>query len=117
MLIPIVLTAALAFYLFGVCKKIPVRILYNTALYIAVIFVGYSSYALILIRSNAQTPMDQNSPDNVFALGSYLNREQYGKTPLLYGPTYASPVERDDTGAAVMTKASKYVKEVKASPD
>mgnify|MGYP003367473457 CR=1 FL=1 len=117
MLIPIVLTAALAFYLFGVCKKIPVRILYNTVLYIAVIFVGYSSYALILIRSNAQTPMDQNSPDNVFALGSYLNREQYGKTPLLYGPTYASPVERDDTGAAVMTKASKYVKEVKASPD
>lgn len=53
----------------------------------------------------------------MFALGSYLNREQYGKTPLLYGPTYASPVERDDTGAAVMTKASKYVKEVKASPD
>ena len=75
MLIPIVLTAALAFYLFGVCKKIPVRILYNTVLYIAVIFVGYSSYALILIRSNAQTPMDQNSPDNVFALGSYLDRK------------------------------------------
>ena len=116
--IPVVLTIALAAYLFVVCKeKMPVRIFYNIVLYTAVIFVGYSSYALILIRSNAQTPMDQNSPDNVFALGSYLNREQYGKTPLLYGPTYASPVERDEAGNAVITKASKYVKEVKTSPD
>lgn len=57
---------------------------------IAVIFVGYSSYALILIRSNADTPMNQNSPDNVFALSSYLNREQYGETPLLYGYTFES---------------------------
>ncbi|MCM1005582.1 MAG: DUF2723 domain-containing protein [Prevotella sp.] len=56
----------------------------------AVIFVGYSSYALILIRSNAHTPMNQNAPDNVFDLSSYLNREQYGDTPLLYGYTYDS---------------------------
>ena len=118
MLIPVVLTAGLSVYLFVVCsKKLPVRILYNVALYIAVIFAGYSSYALILIRSNAQTPMDQNSPDNVFDLGSYLNREQYGKTPLLYGPTYASPIERDENGTAVMTKAKKYVKEVKTAAD
>ena len=116
--IPFVLTIALAVYLFAVCKKkMPVRMLYNVVLYTAVIFVGYSSYALILIRSNAQTPMDQNSPDNVFALGSYLNREQYGKTPLLYGPTYASPIERDEVDNAVMSKATKYVKEVKTSPD
>lgn len=57
---------------------------------IAVIFVGYSSYALILIRSSADTPMNQNSPDNVFDLATYLNREQYGETPLLYGETLYS---------------------------
>ena len=118
MIIPLVITAALAVYLYFFCSnKLPVRILYNVALFIAVIFVGYSSYALILIRSNAQTPMDQNSPDNVFALGSYLNREQYGKTPLLYGPTYASPIDRDEQGNAVMTKSTRYVKEVKTLPD
>lgn len=63
----------------------------NVAMWsIAVIFVGYSSYALILVRSNAHTPMNQNTPDNVFALSSYLNREQYGETPLLYGYTFES---------------------------
>ena len=118
LVIPFVITIALGVYLYKFCStKLPVRILYNIALYIAVIFVGYSSYALILIRSNAQTPMDQNSPDNVFTLGSYLNREQYGKTPLLYGPTYASPILRDDTGGAVLTSATKWVKVVKATPD
>ena len=62
-------------------KKIPVRIFNVVVLSILVIFIGYSSYALLLIRSNAYTPMNQNSPDNVFALSSYLNREQYGERP------------------------------------
>lgn len=87
-----ILTIALIAYLFYFCKKLPRRILYNIIVSVAVIFFGYSSYALILIRSNAQTPMDQNSPDNVFALAGYLNREQYGKTPLLYGPTYPAGI-------------------------
>ncbi len=66
----------------------------NTSLVmLAVILVGYSSYAAIVIRSNADTPMDQNSPDNVFSLKYYLNREQYGDRPLLYGQTYNAPVE------------------------
>ena len=86
-LLPIVLIAALLIYLFKMCKRIPMRIFSNTVLSILVIFIGYSSYALILIRSSAQTPMDQNSPDNVFALSSYLNREQYGDRPLFYGQT------------------------------
>ena len=55
--------------------------------------IGYSSYGVIFIRANAQTPMCENAPDNIFSLGSYLNREQYGKTPLFYGPAYCS--ERD----------------------
>ena len=115
------LTIALAIYLFKYCKKIPVRIFNNVILAVAVIFVGYSSYALILIRSNAQTPMDQNSPDNVFALADYLNREQYGKTPLLYGPVYNSPILYELTGSGAQTPVRKYGKpiyrkEVKKSP-
>ena len=56
---------------------------------VMVIFIGYSSYALLLIRASANTPMNQNSPDNVFALASYLNREQYGDRPLFNGPVFA----------------------------
>ncbi len=87
------ITAALMFTKFG--RRLPVRVL-NVAMWsIAVIFVGYSSYALILIRSSADTPMNQNSPDNVFDLASYLNREQYGENPLLYGETlYSSPMKK-----------------------
>ena len=57
------------------------------------IMIGYSSYALIVIRSAANPPMDQNSPEDIFTLGAYLSREQYGDTPLLYGPAYTSDVE------------------------
>ena len=52
--------------------------------------IGYSSYGVIFIR----TPMCENAPDNIFSLGSYLNREQYGKTPLFYGPAYCSEIDR-----------------------
>jgi len=66
----------------------------NTAMVmLTVILIGYSSYAALVIRSNAYTPMDQNSPDNVFSLKYYLNREQYGDRPLFYGQTYNAPVE------------------------
>lgn len=50
--------------------------------------VGYTTYAVILIRANANTPLNENAPDNIFALKSYLNREQYESAPLLYGKTY-----------------------------
>ncbi len=76
---------------------IPTRVLNTTILMIAVILVGYSSYAAIVIRSNAQTPMDQNSPRNVFALKYYLNREQYGDRPLFYGQTYSAPLKLNRT--------------------
>jgi tetratricopeptide (TPR) repeat protein len=66
-----------------------------------VIMIGYSSYALIIIRSAANTPMDQNSPEDIFTLGSYLSREQYGETPLLYGQTYVSEVEYKVNGNMV----------------
>ncbi len=74
------------------------RWIHNALLMVTVILIGYMSYAVLVIRSNADTPMDQNSPDNVFALKSYLNREQYGDRPLLYGQTYNAPVKLDIKG-------------------
>ncbi len=119
--IPVVLTAALAFWLWT-ARKLPVRWLTLSALSIMVIFAGYSSYALLLIRSAANPPMNQNAPDNVFDLASYLSREQYGDTPLLYGHTFASTVQRELTDAGEYTYRKKlgkdiYTKIVKNSPD
>ena len=57
------------------------------------ILAGYSSYGVIYIRANANPPMCENAPGNVAALASYLNREQYGKTPLLYGQAYTSELD------------------------
>lgn len=56
-----------------------------------VILIGYSSYSMVVIRSLSDPPIDENSPDNVFSLLSYINREQYGESPLLYGPYYNAP--------------------------
>ncbi|HKL38188.1 MAG TPA: DUF2723 domain-containing protein [Bacteroidales bacterium] len=68
---------------------------------LTVILLGYSSYATIIIRSNANPPMDQNNPETVFKLLSYLNREQYGDRPLFYGHYYNAPVEERKKGAPV----------------
>jgi hypothetical protein len=120
MWIPAVIIAALAVYLF-VAKKLPVRILTLCALSVLVIFVGYSSYALLLIRSHANPPMNQNAPDNVFSLSSYLNREQYGDRPLFYGPSFKSTVlyQVDNTGNYNFMKkpaTTVYEKRVKDAP-
>ena len=68
------------------------RLMNTTLLCMLMIMVGYSSYAVIVIRSSANTPMDQNSPEDIFTLGNYLSREQYGDRPLLYGQPYSAPV-------------------------
>ncbi|MCM1224211.1 MAG: DUF2723 domain-containing protein, partial [Lachnospiraceae bacterium] len=81
------LIAALVFAVYYF-KRDMRRILTVSTLSLFVIFVGYSSYALLLIRASAHTPMNQNAPDNVFALSSYLNREQYGQRPLFMGPVF-----------------------------
>ncbi len=91
----VLLAATAALFWTRFKTMLPVRVLSVVMWSIAVIFVGYSSYALILIRSTADTPMNQNSPDNVFDLASYLSREQYGENPLLYGETmYSAPMKR-----------------------
>ena len=97
-LIGIVLIVTMLVVLFLKKDLIPARWLNTIALMVTVVIIGYASYAAIVIRSAADTPMDQNSPDNVFSLKYYLNREQYGDTPLLYGQTYNAPVKLDVKG-------------------
>ena len=73
------------------------KILANTIILgLTVMLIGYSSYAIIVIRSSANPPMDQNNPDNPFSLLSYLNREQYGAKPLIYGQYYNAPLSSEN---------------------
>ncbi|MDE7427525.1 MAG: DUF2723 domain-containing protein [Muribaculaceae bacterium] len=98
-LVAVILFGAVAVYVLFFCRPIPTRFFTLCTLSILVIFTGYSSYALLLIRSTAATPMNQNAPDNVFDLSGYLNREQYGSAPLLYGPTIADEIIEISDGA------------------
>ncbi len=120
MLIPLVLIIALCVYLFKFCKHVPVRVFTNIISCILVIFIGFSSYALILIRSSQNTPLDENSPNNTFALAKYLSREQYGETPLLYGRTLYSDIMYEPGGEGTLQPATKegpmqYAPEVKTA--
>ena len=85
------------------------------------LMIGYSSYAIIVIRSDANPPMDQNSPEDIFTLGSYLSRDQYGDRPLLYGQAYTSQVALEQDGNMCRPKMKKgapiYSRKEKASPD
>ena len=72
---------------------------------LTVILLGYSSYALIPIRANARPPMNQNDPSDVFSMIYYINREQYGSTPLLKGNYYTAPV------IDIKKKTGGYIKE------
>ncbi|MDR2885933.1 MAG: DUF2723 domain-containing protein, partial [Rikenellaceae bacterium] len=84
------LFAAIAWGVWYTYKK--GKVLANTImLCLAVIMLGYSSYASVVIRASANPPMNSNNPDNPYGLYSLLNRDQYGSRPLLYGKTYSSP--------------------------
>lgn len=77
---------------------------------IMVIIIGYSSFATIVIRSSANTPINENNPSNPFALLYYLNREQYGARPLFYGPYYNAPVVKYEKGKPTYNPVNgKYV--------
>ena len=81
-------TIVIAYY------RVKQRIVKLSLACLLMMLIGYSSYGVIFIRANSQMPMCENAPDNIFSLGSYLNREQYGKTPLFYGPAYCSEIDR-----------------------
>ncbi len=101
-----------------VWRGLNARLSSNILLCLLTILIGYSTFAQIIIRSSAQLPMDQNSPDEIFSFTKYLNREQYGESPLFMGQTFASDVKRDASGRAVVKEGAPiYTKEVKQNPD
>ena len=124
-LIGIIVLVALGFYLFAkkMNKKyqLSARSMNTALLCTMMIMVGYSSYALIVIRSTANTPMDQNSPEDIFTLGEYLGREQYGTRPLFYGPAYSSKVAlevKDGYCVPIESESTtKYIRKEKTSAD
>lgn len=85
------------------------RLLNTSLLSMLMLIIGYSTYAVIVVRSVQNPPMDQNSPEDVFSLGSYLNREQYGTRPLFYGEAFSSrPID--------YTKATRPQRHEKTNP-
>jgi len=61
---------------------------------LAVFLICFSSYSIVLIRSSANPPIDQNNPETIFNFVSYINREQYGNRPLLYGQQFNSQLDK-----------------------
>ena len=122
--IGVVVLAVLWFLLKYTVNKQPLitaRMKNTMLLCMLMLMIGYSSYALIVIRSSANPPMDQNSPEDIFTLGDYLGREQYGQRPLFYGPAYTSQVALEQEGnycKPVMSKGKPvYQRKEKASAD
>ena len=95
------------------------RLKNTTLLCMLMLMIGYSTYAVTVIRSTANPPMDQNSPEDIFTLGSYLSRDQYGDSPLLYGQAYTSEpaISEDGTHYEMKEGAPIYQRKEKASTD
>ena len=119
-IVGIIIIAALTSFMF-LYKKINIKVINTTLLSLMVIVIGYSTFALILIRATADTPMNQNKPSDIFTLRTYLAREQYGETPLLYGPTYVSPIKYEAHGAYLVPVRKKappvWVRVIKENAD
>ncbi len=117
----VLLIAAIVYGIYYTHKK--QKVLMNTILVgVTVILIGYSTYAIIPIRSNAKLPMDQNSPDDVFSMLGYLNRTQYGDTPLFYGQYFNTPLDERESYVEdekqYITKNGRYeVSHVKKVPN
>ena len=100
---------------------VPARFKNTALLCMLMLMIGYSTYAVIVIRSSANPPMDQNSPEDIFTLGDYLGRDQYGQRPLFYGQAYTSQVALEKDGGyckPVMTTGKPvWQRKEKASDD
>ena len=111
-LIGIVLLATL-YFLLNMKRKdgkmlLRKRILNTSLLCMLMLMIGYSSYAVIVIRSVANPPMDQNSPEDIFSLGSYLSRDQYEKAPLFFGQAFTSQPDFDANGHAIYNTTTEH---------
>jgi len=73
------------------------------------IIIGYSSYTIVLIRSNYNPPIDENNPEDVLSFVSYLKREQYGSRPLFSGQYYTAQVVDQEQGDPIYVRGeNKY---------
>ncbi|GAB4135133.1 MAG: DUF2723 domain-containing protein [Bacteroidia bacterium] len=93
-----------------ISHKKNLRWLNTLVLSFTALIIGYSSFFIIIIRANAGTPINENRPADAVSLLSYLNREQYGDWPLLYGYQYNSPLDAENPyvdGDPVWVKDSK----------
>ncbi len=83
----------------------------NTALLsLAFVFIGYSTYILVLVRSNANPPINENNPSDIINYITYLKREQYGSRPLLFGPVFTAQPTGSERGEPIYKKENgKYV--------
>lgn len=100
--------AALAYALFYAQKK-NIQNLQTAALSILFVLIGFSTYFVVVIRANANTPINMNDPSDILKLQSYLNREQYGDRPLLYGPHFnAYPIDMEEKGKKYAKVGDKY---------
>ena len=115
------LVGACLWGVFGKRLMVSPRTLNTSILCLTMMVIGYSSYAVIVIRLSAHPPMDQNSPEDIFTLGDYLGREQYGDTPLFYGPAYNSKVALKIEGQYCVPVSEEgapvYQRKEKESPD
>ena len=98
----LIIIAGMSGYFYYKKGKIAARWINTIVLMVTMVLIGYSSYSIIVIRSLANPTMDQNNPDNLFSLKYYINREQYGDSPLLYGTTFNAPVKRKVEGNMCM---------------
>ena len=77
-------------------KKKSINTLNVVLISFATLLIGYSSFFVLIIRSQANTPMDENDPENAITMLSYLNREQYGDWPILYGQYYNAETDNNN---------------------
>ena len=99
----ILLIAGIAFGLYYTHKQKKV-VLNTIILAFTFIVIGYSSFFMLVIRSNAHVPINENAPKDALAMKAYLGREQYGSWPLLHGPYYNSPMIDATDGRPVFGK-------------
>lgn len=97
-ILPVLVILGMGLFFYFRKQNVNPRWINTILLMVSVILIGYSSYAVIVIRASAKPPMDQNAPENVFSLKYYLDREQYGDRPLLYGAVYDAPVKLNVEG-------------------
>ncbi|MGM0530002.1 MAG: glycosyltransferase family 117 protein [Bacteroidota bacterium] len=94
------------------------KVTLNTLLLgLTVVIIGYSSYTMLMIRSAADPPMDENDPETVFSLYHYLKREQYGQHPLVTGPYYNAPIVDSEEPYTYDREGDEYVKSYSLNPD